>query len=303
MAPGALPAVVVAGVLRCFRRSDSSRRSVGARSGYESVLPVADPGQDGSYRILWIGHPDNLPAQGHAFVADMAWVATLDGLPDIIERSLPADVGASAQIDAVLEAIVAGDTARAGRLFGGLGIRYVVTVERLAPAPFSAAENARPVPAALVETLDTQLDLRRLSGVNSALRVYENMEWVAVRAAAAAGFDAGRDDLFDLQVSPLAGTIGVLVGDGDEITGPIPNSTEIFVGQTPDVGWEFEVDGVAAAERRSLGWATAYVPASGGDATLRYRTPRWRQLVVIVQLLAVTSAAGLQLRRATGGRS
>ena len=300
-----LPAVVVAGVLAmlpALGQLESGRWGL-ARSGYESVLPVADPGQDGSYRILWIGHPDNLPAQGHAFVADMAWVATLDGLPDIIERSLPADVGASAQIDAVLEAIVAGDTARAGRLFGGLGIRYVVTVERLAPAPFSAAENARPVPAALVETLDTQLDLRRLSGVNSALRVYENMEWVAVRAAAAAGFDAGRDDLFDLQVSPLAGTIGVLVGDGDEITGPIPNSTEIFVGQTPDVGWEFEVDGVAAAERRSLGWATAYVPASGGDATLRYRTPRWRQLVVIVQLLAVTSAAGLQLRRATGGRS
>ncbi len=300
-----LPVAAVAGIvamLPALGQLEDGRWGL-ARSGYDSVLPVADPAQDGSYRILWIGHPDHLPAQGHAFVADMAWAATLDGLPDITERSLPADLGAAEQIDAVLDAIVEGDTARAGRVLGGLGVRYIVTVERLAPAPFSDADGARPVPGALVETLDTQLDLRRLSGVNSALRVYENTEWVAVRSAAATGFDAGRDDLFDLQVSPLTGTIGVLVGDGDEVVGPIPSSTEIFLAQTPDAGWELEVDGAAAAERRSLGWATAYVPTSGGEATLRYSTPLWRQLVVIVQLLAVLAAAGLQLRRVTGGRS
>ncbi|MEM9467131.1 MAG: glycosyltransferase family 2 protein [Actinomycetota bacterium] len=300
-----LPVAAVAGVialLPALGQLEDGRWGL-ARNGYDGVLPVAEPAQDGSYRILWIGHPDNLPAQGHAFVADMAWAATLDGLPDITERSLPADLGASERIDDVLDAIVVGDTARAGRLLGGLGIRYIVTVERLAPAPFSDPDDARPVPGALVETLDTQLDLRRLSGVNSALRVYENTEWVSVRAAAATGFDVGRDDLFDLQVSPLAGTIGVLVGDGDEVGGPVPNSTEILLAQTPDDGWELEIDGTVAAERRSLGWATAFVPTTGGEATLRYSTPLWRQLIVVVQLLAVLAAAGLQLRRLTGGRS
>ena len=299
-----LPVAAVAGlvaVIPALGQLEDGRWGL-ARSGYDSVLPIADPTQDGSFRILWIGHPDFLPAQGHAFVADMAWAATLDGLPDITERSLPADLGAAEQVDVVLDAIVEGDTARAGRLLGGLGIRYVVTVERLAPAPFSDAEDARAVPAALVETLDTQLDLRRLSGVNSATRVYENTEWVSVRSAAASGFDADRDDLFDLQVAPLAGTIGVLVGDGDELTGPIPNSTEIFLAQTPDAGWELEVDGASVAERRSLGWATAFVPTDGGDATLGYTTPLWRQLVVVVQLLVILAAAGLQLRRVTGGR-
>ncbi|MEM9201893.1 MAG: glycosyltransferase family 2 protein [Actinomycetota bacterium] len=299
-----LPVAVVAGavaVLPALGQLEDGRWGL-ARTGYEAVVPFADPGDDGSYRVLWIGHPDHLPAQGHAFVADMAWAATLDGLPDITERSLPADRGEAGQIDVVLDAIVAGDTARAGRLLGGLGIRYVVTVERLAPAPFSSETDARPVPAALVETLDTQLDLRRLSGVNSALRVYENTEWVSVRAAAAGGFDDGRDDLFDLQVSPLAGTIGVLVGDGDVVTGPIPDSTEIFVAQTADPGWRFDVDGNETAERRSLGWATAYVPSSGGEGSLIYSTPRWRQLVTVVQLLTLLAALGLQLRRFTGGR-
>ena len=159
------------------------------------------------------------------------------------------------------------------------------------------------MPGALVETLDTQLDLRRLSGVNSALRVYENTEWVSVRSAAAQGFDAGRDAVLDLQLLPLAGTIGVLVGEGDQLAGPIPGSTEIFVAQTPDDGWQLEIDGVVAAERRALGWATAYVPTAGGQATFEYSTPTWRQLLVVLQILVLIAAVGLQLRRVTGGPS
>ena len=253
------------------------------RGGYENVLPLADPALDGSYRVLWVGHPDHLPAQGSPFVADMAWVATIDGLPDITERTIPADRGAHEQVELVLDAILDGDTSRAGRLLGGLGVRYVVAVERLAPAPFSDLDDARPLPAALVETLDTQLDLRRLAGVNSALRIYENTEWTPVRAAAVSTFDDGRTSLLDLQVAPITGTIGMLVGDGNRFAGTIPDEVELFVAQTPDGGWRLEVAGVEAAQRRSLGWATTFVPSAGdGEAVLAYTTPRWKQLVVIV---------------------
>ncbi len=299
-----LPVAVVAAMvatLPALALIESGRWGI-ARNGYENVLPLEAPGLDGTYRVLWLGHPDHLPAQGHAFVGDAAWAATLDGLPDVTERPLPSDRGEADEVDRVLDAIVEGETARAGRLLAGLGIRYIVIVERLAPAPFSDADDARPVPPAVVETLDTQLDLRRLSGVNSATRVYENAEWVSVRSAAAEGFDDGRDDLFDLQVAPLAGTIGVLVGDGDRVEGTIPNATEILVAQTPDDGWTMRVDGTEVARRSSLGWASAYVPTSGGEATLSYTTPRWRQLVVLVQLLAIVAAGGLYLRRLTGGR-
>ncbi|MEL0075837.1 MAG: hypothetical protein VW708_06850, partial [Ilumatobacter sp.] len=273
------------------------------RGGYENVLPLADPALDGSYRVLWVGHPDHLPAQGSPFVADMAWVATIDGLPDITERTIPADRGAHEQVELVLDAILDGDTSRAGRLLGGLGVRYVVAVERLAPAPFSDLDDARPLPAALVETLDTQLDLRRLAGVNSALRIYENTEWTPVRAAAVSTFDEGRTSLLDLQVAPITGTIGMLVGDGNRFAGTIPDEVELFVAQTTDGGWRLEVAGVEAAQRRSLDWATTFVPsAGGGEAVLAYTTPRWKQLVVIVQLLALIGTVSLAVRRLIGGR-
>jgi hypothetical protein len=273
------------------------------RGSYENVLPLADPSLDGSYRVLWIGHPDHLPAQGSPFVADMAWVATIDGLPNVTERTIPADWGAHEQVELVLEAILDGDTSRAGRLLGGLGVRYVVAVERLAPAPFSDVDDARPPPAALVETLDTQLDLRRLAGVNSALRIYENTEWTAVRAAAVSTFDEGRTSLLDLQVAPITGTIGMLVGDGNRFAGTIPDGVELFVAQTTDGGWRLEVAGVEAAERRSLDWATTFVPsAGGGEAVLAYTTPRWKQLILIVQLLVLLGTVSLAVRRLIGGR-
>ena len=273
------------------------------RGGYENVLPLAAPELDGSYRVLWVGHPDLLPAQGSPFVADMAWVATIDGLPDITERTIPADRGAHEQVELVLDAILDGDTSRAGRLLGGLGVRYVVAVERLAPAPFSDVDDARPLPAALVETLDTQLDLRRLAGVNSALRIYENTEWTPIRAAAVSTFDEGRTSLFDLQVAPITGTIGMLAGDGNRFAGTIPDEVELFVAQTTDSGWHLKVADVEAAQRRSLGWATTFVPGTGGgEAVLAYTTPRWKQFVVIVQLLALLGTVSLAVRRRIGGR-
>ena len=192
---------------------------------------------------------------------------------------------------------------RAGRLLGGLGVRYVVAVERLAPAPFSDIDNARPLPAALVETLDIQLDLRRLAGVNSALRIYENTEWIPVRAAAVSTFDEGRTSLFDLQVAPITGTIGILIGEGNRYAGIIPDGVELFVAQTADGGWRLEVAGVEAAQRRSLDWATTFVPsAGGGEAVLAYTTPRWKQFVVIVQLLALIGTVSVAVRRLIGGR-
>ena len=104
-----------------------------------------------------------------------------------------------------------------------------------------------PLPPTLVETFDTQLDLRSLPGVNSAVRVYENTEWVPLRAAAVSGFDDGIDSIDDLQINEIGSNIGVFVGSGDTLYGGIPAQTELFVAQTPDDGWTFTVDGTPAA--------------------------------------------------------
>jgi len=298
--PVALVASVVA-VLPALGSATSGRWDLG-RGDYASVVPFHDPEMGGSYRVLWIGHPDNLPAEGSSFGGQTAWVATLDGLPTIDEVSKPPDPGASPLIGDVLTAVAHRDTSRAGRLFAGLGIRYVVALNRLAPAPFSSVESSRPVDANLIESLDTQLDLRRLAGVNSSMEVYENTEWASVRAAAVSGFDDGVDDIFGLQITPLRGTAGVLAGTGDNLVGVIPDGTEILLAQTPDAGWDLSVDGVASARRQSLGWAQSFVPANGGFATLHYATPRWRQLVVLLQMLILLGLGSLTLRRTLQGR-
>lgn len=281
---------------------ESGRWELG-RGDYARVLPLADPMIDGSYRIVWLGHPDHLPGEGIVLDGDVAWMASIDGFPDVTEISHTPDRGAAAEVEAVLDQIVAGDTSRAGRLLGGLSVRYVITVDRLSPAPFSSPESAVPIPATLAETLDTQLDLRRLPGVNSAVRVYENTEWVPLRAAAVSGFDDGIGAIADLQVQAIGSTIGVLPGAGDTLTGAMPAQTELFVAQTPDDGWTFTVDGAPAARRRAFGWASAYVPIDGGQGVLAYETPPWRQYVVLVQLLLIAGAAGFVVRRMTGGAS
>ena len=274
-----------------------------ARAGYEQTLPFADPVIDGSYRVLWIGAPDHLPADGTPLRAGSAWVATLDGLPDISERLTSTDPASSALIADVLGGVLEGDTARAGRLLGGLGIRYVAVIERLAPAPFSDPPDTLVVPTALTEALDTQLDLRRLAGVNSALEVYENTEWTSVRAAAAGGFDDEVKTLNDLRTSPLSGTVGVLVGTDDNITATVPDQTEILVAQSPDLGWSLRVDDVTSVQRQALGWATVYLPAAGGEATLAYVTPVWRQYVVVLQLLLFVAIGSAFLRRLLARRT
>lgn len=297
-----LPVAAIAAIVAVLPSAgllESGRWELG-RGDYSRVLPLADPGIDGSYRIIWIGHPDHLPADGVALADGVAWVATIDGLPDITETSHAADRGAADEVERVLDAIASGETNRAGRLLSGLSVRYLISIDRLAPAPFSTDESAIPLPADLAETLDTQLDLRRLPGVNSAARVFENIEWTPMRAAAVVGFDDGIDDIFDLAVTPIGSNIGVLVGTDDRIDGPLPDQTEVLVTQTPDEGWTLTVDGQIAAKRRSLGWATSFVPASGGDAVLAYTTPRWRQLAVLTQLVMIAAAVGFVLRRITG---
>ena len=70
-----------------------------------------------------------------------------------------------------------------------MGIRYVVVVQRLAPAPF--ATRHLPAPRGFVATLDAQLDLEPLD-VPAGLTVYRNHAAFPVRAAIASALPAAR---------------------------------------------------------------------------------------------------------------
>ncbi len=268
-----------------------------ARRGFEEAMPFVDPGVDGSYRVVWIGAPEVLPAEGRPLEGGLAWVATLDGLPTVADRTVAPDLGSAGLMVGVLDNVVSGSTQRAGRLLGGLGVRYVVLLERLAPAPYSSDSQARPTPDVVIDAFGRQLDLRQIVGSNSATRVYENTEWTSVRAAAVAGFDQGVTELADLGVEPLTGTVGVLSGIGHEITGPIPEGTEILVSQTPDTNWVLTVGDEEAARRVANGWAHAFVPVSGGDAQLSYQTPFSHRAAIMAQLVVLVLLVTDRLRR------
>lgn len=257
------------------------------RGDYQDILPFEDPLRDGSYRVLWIGAPQTTLGNGRPLVSDLAWIASLDGPPKLADHLPTFDPGSAALVSEALLSAIKGDTIRLGRQLGGLGIRYIVLLDRLAPAPFSAPEDALAIPTNLRSAIASQLDLRRVEGMNSAVEVYANTQWTAVRAAATTGFDEGIDDFTDLATTPISGTAGVLSGRGDSVTGLIPDNTELFVAQTADPSWSLVVGGSRVAERQSVGYATTFLPQTGGLAELRYATPSWRRWLLIVQVGAL----------------
>jgi GT2 family glycosyltransferase len=268
------------------------------RGDFTGTVPFADSSIDGSYRVLWIAEPANVPGGGRPLNDTLAWAVTLDGLPLITDRGIPPDDGSSDLVIETVNRALDGDTMRLGRTLGGLGIRYVVVLDRLAPAPFSTADTA--VPAVVAEALGRQLDLRRLEGVNTAMDFYVNTEWTSVRAAASDGFDDGRETIADLASAPLTGTVGVLEGRDDRLTDVLPDGTELYLAQTHDTRWRLVVDGDRAGRRRSLEWATAFLPDRAGTAVLTYDTPWWRQAAMLVQIVAFSVALGATLRRRIG---
>ncbi|MDG2029301.1 MAG: glycosyltransferase [Acidimicrobiales bacterium] len=270
------------------------------RGDFSQTLPIADPSIDGSYRILWVARPDHLPGGGHRLDDELAWAVSLDGLPLLADAGLPADAGSSALIAETLGTALDGDTMRVGRTLGALGVRYIVLLDRIAPAPFGPdAEPAAPV---VDNALGRQLDLRRVEGINTAMVLYENTEWTSVRAAGVAGFDDGRDELSDLEAAPLQGTLGVLAGRSASLSDQLPAGVEVYVSQTPDTRWRLHVDGERTGRRRAIGWATVFLPDNEGQAELRYDTPLWRQGALLIQFLGFVVIAGSIVRRRLGTR-
>ncbi len=263
------------------------------RGDYEDVLPFADPLRDGSYRVLWIGVPETIPGDGRSLVADLAWVASIDGPPNLSDRLPAVDAGSASLVNEALSRAINGDTIRLGRELGGLGIRYLVLLDRLAPAPFSDADDTVAIPEGFRTSIASQLDLKRLEGINSAVEVYTNTDWTSVRAAASPGFDSEVSRISDLSTMPIRGTAGVMSGRGDKVSGPIPDGTEVFVAQTSDTSWRFEVDGSRVAQRRSVGYGTAFVPQTGGAGELTYSTAPWRRWVLVVQVSAIMFLIGV----------
>lgn len=271
-----------------------------SRADHHAQLRFEPEVLSGSYRVLWVGAPEFLAVEGHSLRAGVAWAATAGEAVTIADRFAPADIGRSDLFETVLRDISQGRTTRGGRRLAGLGVRYVVLVQRLSPAPFSPADAASEVPLDISEAMANQLDLEILEGTNSAVDVFVNTSWVPMRAIYPSGFDSGVSSLADLDARPLGAGGAVLSGDGPPWSGSVPDNAEVLVAQTPRPGWKMTVDGIEAPRREALSWARAFQASDGGSLVLDYSPPGWRRVGQVGGVAALFVLAGGWLRRRVG---
>jgi hypothetical protein len=195
---------------------------------------------------------------------------------------------------------IAGDgrTDRLGRLLAPMAIRYVVVPVRSAPAASNGTEL--PVPDALISSLGSQLDLRKVA-IDDALYVYENTAWIPERATLSPGAAAAsaESDPAALAATDLGRSTPVLPSSSaTNARGPTPAGI-MFLAQASSDRWRLQVDGASVARRPAFGWANAFTVPVAGQARLSYRTPLTRRLALVAQLTAwfVVVSVLVRLRR------
>ena len=257
--------------------------------------------EDVPSRILWLGDPAVLPLGGWELDPGVAYATTSRGTPRAQDLWSGSDEAPTSLLAEALDLAQAGETARLGRLVAPMGVRYVVVVERLAPAPWSTTEV--PVPERLRDTLEAQLDLQRLD-VPAGLTVYENLAALPLRAAVAEGVGGPDVTLRDTARLDLSGATPVLPNrEGPaEWTGDLEPGRVLHSEAASD-RWRLEVGGDRAPSDEAFGWAHGFTVAAPGQANLSYQTPAIRYGAIALQALVWIVLARALLKARYGPQS
>jgi GT2 family glycosyltransferase len=279
-------AAVVVGSLPVLAAAAGGRWHLPGRELADSLGFLADGRSEGPFRVLWVGDPQNLPLGAWSMNDGVGYATSENGMPDVTNEWPSRSSGATPLLAADLRLARASQTTRLGHLLAPLAVRYVVVPNRRAPTNSTA--SPRPETADLVTALGLQVDLRTVQ-TDEALTVYENAAWAPERAvlsdaAATASHSAAPQAAQD---APLAPAKPALVNGGpDHFTGPLPAGRQVLVSATDDHRWQLSASGRGAERRVAFGWAMAFtVPGGGGPASLRFRTPASRALVLAVETL------------------
>ncbi len=275
-----------------------------------SLLDPADPrvaaeatagdGGDASFRTLWVGDPEVLPAAGWPLVGDLAIAVSDDGPPTIAHRWVDEPSAGIDELRRALSTVIDGDTNRLGALLAPFGVRYVVLVNRLAPEPFGEIE--RPVPDEVTDGLSEQLDLRRVDGVNLALDVYENAVWLPIRSAAplaegVASVTLGGVDDMARFLPVLADASGARRFDG-----VVLGDHEVYVAYAPDESWALTVAGERSTMSPLGTSGMLFVVGEGGDGSLTYEPTSRHRTAALLQAVAWVVAVLGASRLRSGSR-
>ncbi len=154
------------------------------RTALLSLLPA--PPADARSRVLWVGPPEDVPLPGWPLTDGLIYALADDDAATLRERWRQEPTRAEELVAENLGLAAGAATDRLGRLLAPMGIRFVlIPVEPGGDAdeglPTDPADATRP---AILDTLDRQLDLRRVELGDESLVAYENTAWIPVRAVA-----------------------------------------------------------------------------------------------------------------------
>jgi hypothetical protein len=288
---------VVAGILPVLGGIRSGQWDLTAEDVPHSLAwmkPLAR--QDGPFRVLWIGDPRALPLDGWRLGDALSYATSRNGAPEVTDLLPGSTSGATREIARSLELAERGDTARLGRLLAPMGVRYIVVPIELATGVSKVGKY--PVPAPLSRALVSQIDLRLLPS-DPGVAIYENASWGPARQA-----------LPDRLAGPLPQTLGAGVdvrgatpvlpnGGPFDFTGSVPSNTTVLLAETPSSRWQLSVAGDSVRQQKAYGVANAYRVATGGRASLRFRTPvlRYGAILLQIALWALAVRMLISLRR------
>ena len=257
--------------------------------------------EQGTARVMWIGDPLTLPLAGFDLArsdllepAKGLAFATTDGrAPTLLDGWGGPDTRGAQLLREAIARATSGDTNRLGRLLAIFGVRYLVLTDHTAPAPFDG--EVRPIPDALRRTLEAQLDLERVEGVNDAVTVYRNNSWSPVISTLAAAVDvadspleAARHGVAATSPTPLLSTVAVngIDASGTLSAAQISAGDRVFLAANASIHWRLSVGGVDALRGDAYGWANVFTPTTDGPAVLHYDTPVTVRLLAIGQVVA-----------------
>jgi hypothetical protein len=270
------------------------------RASLLSLLPA--PPEDARSRVLWIGAPEDVPVPGWPLQDGLIYALPDDEAATLRERWREEPTRAEQLVAEDIRLAADSATDRLGRLLGPMGVRFVLVPVAGAAAPGDPGSSSSPggadaggsVRPALLDSLDRQLDLRRVELGDESLVAYENTAWLPVRAtasgaAAEASRQAGAEALIR---SDLTDAVPALPGPLPTAgAGPVQGEA-VLLSEAIDGRWELTVEGQVLARRTAFGWATAWdLPAelgqagASGQGAFRYRTAPTRYALVLAQLL------------------
>jgi hypothetical protein len=253
------------------------------RAALLGLLPAAPEGAES--RVLWVGDPEDVPVPGWPLRDGLVYALADDETATFRERWREEPTRAEAMIADDLDLAANAATDRMGSLIGPMGVRFLlIPVPADETATDDAADSVRP---ALLDSLDRQLDLRRVELGDDSLVAYENMAWIPVRATASgAAAEASR------QAGPEALIRADYAGVAPALPGPLPTAgagpvsgDAVLLSEAVDPRWELTVNGEVQPRRTAFGWATAWDLSGPGDGAFRYRTSPTRYAVVALEVL------------------